>query len=475
VIDALRDPAPERSLDALCALRAMCEEAPNGADCPRTDAGLRAALRTALARPAAETEPRVQERIIEALTSLRDTEALPLLRALVLRPLAEQEIRTLRAAADGLGAMRDVEGAEALIYGLFVNARRASATNNCTRALVRIGADAAVPRLIETLRPEGNPRVTQLLTSYGAVPETSPAPPGFQQSAAIDALRTFADPRGIDPLLALLRDDPAMRLPGQAHVGTSERTAAGETLAYTALTLPVTDPRRTQVFDAIAAAFRAGTPGGEDDMAPSLAPALVLLGDARVQGLLITRLRAPALRGGERVPYRIGLLMPLASALRRANVAAFDALARTAETDLAALLAANPDAAGEIRPVRAQLETIRAAAGVARDCADGDLACYRTRLGSADRAVARKAAYMIAWTVRDDEAARQALLEHVDTPDPQRQRSILLALDSRTPNGCAACVTRLEEVVNAVRGQESRAMMNLEIEIFLARLRARAR
>ena len=475
VIAALADASPERSLDALCALRAMCEVGPNDAACPRTDAGLRAALRAALEGPANGSDPRVQAWIIEALTSLRDTEALPLLRARVLRPHAEQEIRTLRAAADALGAMRDVEGAEALVYGTFVIVHRANATNNCTRALVRIGADAAVPRLIETLRPEGNPRVTQLLESYGAAPETSPPTPGYQQSAAIDVLRNFADPRGIDPLLALLRDDPSMRLPGQAHVGADVRAAAGETLAYTALTLAATDPRRAQVFDAIAAEFRAGPASEQNELAPSLAPALVLLGDARAQGLLFARLRAPALRGGERVPYRFGLLMPLASTLRHAGIAAFDALARSAETDLATLLAENPDAAEEIRPVRAQLETIRAVAGVARDCADGDLACYRVRLASDDRAVARKAAYMIAWTVRDDDAARGALLERADTPDPLQRRSILIALDSRAPNGCAACVTRLEAIHEAEQGQESRALMNLEIELLLARLRARAR
>ena len=139
MIAALADASPERSLDALCALRAMCEDASNNTDCPRTDAGLRAALRASLAGPTSGADPRVQVWVIEALTSLRDTEALPLLRALVLRPLAAQEIRTLRAAADGLGAMRDVEGAEALVYGLFVNVSRANAVNNCTRALVAIG------------------------------------------------------------------------------------------------------------------------------------------------------------------------------------------------------------------------------------------------------------------------------------------------------------------------------------------------
>ncbi len=272
VIAALADPAPERSLDALCALRAMCEDGSSDAGCPRADEGLRVALRTALARPAAETTPRMQEQIILALASLRDAEASPLLRALVLRPHAEQEIRTLRAAADALGALRDVEGAEALVYGLYVFVSRANATNNCTRALVNIGADAAVPRLINTLRPEGNPRVTQLLRGYDTVPGMSPPPPGLQQAVAIDALRVFADPRAIDPLLALLRDDPAMRLPGQGQVGTDVRAAAGETLAHTALTLAATDPRRAQVFDAIAAVFRAGSASERNELAPLSRP-----------------------------------------------------------------------------------------------------------------------------------------------------------------------------------------------------------
>ena len=128
-----------------------------------------------------------------------------------------------------------------------------------------------------------------------------------------------------------------------------------------------------------------------------------------------------------------------------------------------------------MRPARGRMGATRAVAGGARDGADGDLACYRVRLAGDDRAVARKAAYMIAWTVRDDDAARGALLERADTPDPQQRRSILIALDSRAPNGCAACVTRLEAIHEAEQGQESRALMNLEIELLLARLRARAR
>lgn len=467
------------ALEAARAVLAMCE-APVGttppASCPRGNAALVTALSGAIDRAIGNSgnSPRIRESVIQALGALGDRTVVERLKQLLMRPIEQQEIRTARAAADALGRLGDPTAAEALVYGLYLNVRRANATNNCNRALVRLGADASVPKLIETLRPVGNPIVTQLLTSYGSVAGMSPPPPGYQQSAAIDVLRNFADPRGIDPLLALLNDDASMRPPGAEHVGADVRAAAAETLAYTGLALPAADPRRAQIFDAIAAVFRAGTNGGEDDMAPSVAPALVLLGDARAVELLVTRLRARELQGGDKVPYRLGLLMPLASAVRHDSFAQFEQLATQAQTDLDALLAANPDAASEIQGIVRQLATIRSVASVAHDCNDGDLACYQGKLGDRERAVVRKAAYMIAWTGGDNAGARQALLQRADNPDPLARRSINLAIDALSPHGCPECITRLDAIITAERGQESRSLMNLEQEMLIARLRARA-
>ncbi|MEZ4393290.1 MAG: hypothetical protein R3A48_19570 [Polyangiales bacterium] len=467
------------ALEAARAVLAMCA-APVGAappsSCPRGNAALVTALSGAIDRAIGNSgnSPRIRESAIQALGALGDRSVVVRLKQLLMRPIEQQEIRTARAAADALGVLGDPSAAEALVYGLYLNVRRANATNNCNRALVRLGADASVPKLIETLRPVGNPVVTQLLLSYGSVAGMSPPPPGYQQSAAIDVLRNFADPRGIDPLLALLNDDASMRPPGAEHVGADVRAAAAETLAYTGLALPAADPRRAQIFDAIAAVFRAGTNGGEDDMAPSVAPALVLLGDARAVELLVTRLRARELQGGDKVPYRLGLLMPLASAVRHDSFAQFEQLATQAQTDLDALLAENPDAASEIQGIVRQLATIRSVASVAHDCNDGDLACYQGKLGDRERAVVRKAAYMIAWTGGDNAGARQALLQRADNPDPLARRSINLAIDALSPHGCPECITRLDAIVAAERGQESRSLMNLEQEMLIARLRARA-
>lgn len=470
------------ALESARAVLAMCtsSDARVGAtpppSCPRGNAALVTALSGAIDRAIGNSgnAPRIRESVIQALGALGDRSVSERLKQLLMRPIEQQEIRTARAAADALGTLGDPTAADALVYGLYLNVRRANATNNCNRALVRIGAAAAVPKLIDTLRPVGNPIVTQLLTSYGSVAGMSPPPPGYQQSAAIDVLRNFADPRGVEPLLAVLNDDPSMRPPGADHVGADVRAAAAETLAYTGLALPQADPRRAQIFDAIAAVFRAGANGGADDMAPSVAPALVLLGDARAVELLVTRLRARELQGGDKVPYRLGLLMPLASAVRHDSFAQFDQLATQAQTDLDALLAANPDAEADIRRIVSQLTTIRAVASVARDCSDGDLACYQTKLGDREKAVVRKAAYMIAWTGGDNAGARQALLQRADNPDPLARRSINVAIDALSPHGCAECVTRLEGIIAAERGQESRSLMNLEQEMLIARLRSRS-
>jgi HEAT repeat protein len=470
------------ALNAASTVEAMC--APPGAargaapptECPRGNAALSTALTGAIDRAIGSSgnAPRIRENVIQALGALGDRGSVERLKTLLMRPIDQQEIRTARAAADALGTLGDASAADALVYGLYLNVRRANATNNCARALVRLGADAAVPKLVETLRPIGNPIVTQLLQSYGSVPGASAPPPDYQQSAAIDVLRNFADPRGIDPLLALLRDDPTMRATPDAHVTMNVRAAAAETLAYTGLALPAADPRRAQIFDAISAVFRAGTPGGEDDLSTSVAPALVLLGDVRAVDLLVTRLRARELQGGDKVPFRLGLLLPLASAVRHASFAQFNELATQAQTELDALIAANPNERAQVAPVLAQLQTIRAVGGVARDCNDGDLACYQGKLGDREKAVVRKAAYMIAWTGGENAAARQALLERADSTDPLARRSINVAIDSLSPHGCAECITRFEAIITAERGQESRSLMNLEQEMLIARLRARA-
>lgn len=413
----------------------------------------------------AGSAPAIRESVIQALGAMRERTAVDVLVRTLEKPIAEQEIRTARAAADALGEIGDTSQpvVDALIYGLYLNVRRANAFNNCARALVKVGPAAAVPRLIATIDGQ-NPLIANLITSFASVPNMPQVPPGLQQSTAIDVLRNFADRSAVPSLIRLLRDHATV-----ANV----RGAAAETLGYTGLALPADAPERALIFDALSATFNEGTPGGEDDMAPTVAPALVLLGDARTVPLMVQRISTRQMSAPDAVPYRLGLLMPLASAIRHDSFAQFDQLAERAARDLAALLTQHPDAAAEVEPIQRQLATIRQVASVAHDCEDGNLACYRERLANPEKNVVRKAAYMIAWTAGDNPAGRQALLAQANNPDLLVRRSIHVAIDALSPHGCAECATRLEQVITEERGQESKSLLHLEAQMLVARLNAR--
>jgi HEAT repeat protein len=411
--------------------------------------------------------PSIREAVIGALGLIGNNTAVDSLKRLLQRPIRDQEIRTARASADALGLLGDASAGDALIYGLFLNIRsgstRQNAYNNCARALVRLGPDVAVPRLIATIRGE-NVLVNDLLHSYEGEPGMPPMPPGFVKSQTLDVMRNFADARSIDTLLALVRDRQEV-----ANV----RAAAAETLAYTALGLPREDPRRNAIYDALAAVFVEAAPGAETDMAPSVAPALVVLGDPRAPQLIARRLGARELQSADSTAFRMALLMPLASATRHGDFADFERIANQSQSQLDQLLREHPDAESEVRPVLNQLATIRSVASVAHDCNDGDLACYQTKLRDQNKDVVRKAAYMIAWTGGENAEARAALLGRVDIPDMMVRRSINTAIDTLSPHGCAECVTRLQAIIDNEAGQESKSVMHLESQMLMARLRNR--
>ena len=448
---------------ALRAAQAIKELHP--ANNPQVVQGLLSAIDRASANSG--NSPAIREAVVGALGLIGDRAAVESLKRLLQRPIRDQEIRTARASADALGLIGDASAADALVYGLFLNIRsgssRANAYNNCARALVRLGPAASVPRLIATVNGE-NVLVNDLLRSYETEPGMPPMPPGFMKAQAIDVLRNFADPSAVDALTARMRD--------RAEVA-NVRAAAAETLAYTGLSIPREDPRRGAIFDAIAAVFNEAPPGDEHDMAPSVSPALVILGDPRAPALITRRLNDRALQPTNMTLARMALLMPLASAIRHADFAAFDRIAQTTQTQLDATIHEDPGAEEEVRPVINQLTAIRAVASVARDCEDGQIACYQGKLTDQDKNVVRKAAYMIAWTGSEDAAARTALLARADIPDMMVRRSLHTAIDSLSPHGCAECVTRLEAIIASEAGQESKSVMHLEAQMLIARLRNR--
>jgi HEAT repeat protein len=444
---------------ALQAAQALRELHPNT---PQVVQGLLGAIDRASANSG--NSPLIREQVVYALGAIKDRSAVETLKRLLQRPIRDQEIRTARAAADALGQIGDPSATDALVYGLYLNIRtgstRANAFNNCARSLVMLGPDVAVPRLMATLSGE-NVLVNDLLRSYETEPGMPPMPPGFLKSQAIDVLRNFADARALDVLLGLVRNrqEPA-----------NVRAAAAETAAYTALGLPRNDARRGTIFDTLVAVLNEATAGSPEDMAPAVAPALVVLGDPRTPSVLLRRINAREIAAPDAVAFRMSLLMPLASAVRHGDFPAFDRVATTAQQQLEGLLQQNPDAEGEVRPVLTQLATIRAVASVARDCEDGQIACYQQKLQDQDKNVIRKAAYMIAWTGGENVEARNALLARADIPDLLVRRSINTAIDSLSPHGCQECITRLRAIIASEEGQESKSVMHLEAQMLIARL-----
>jgi HEAT repeat protein len=381
------------------------------------------------------------------------------------RRLAVQEISTARAAADALGIIGDPRGVDALIYGLFLNVRGQNAFPHCQRALARIGAQHAVPKLLITLNGQ-NQQVNALIAEYGNIPNGPPVPEGLVKSTTADVLREFASPDAVQPLLALLNS-------------TSEpenvRAAAAEALAYTAIAIPA---QRPAILRALHAAFsRDRNPSEESGWsALTFASKLSLIGDPSSIPLVLAALNHRQIQSFQYAPQRVALLLAFASLARHGNVADFDRIEGELRRQFNAALAEDASLAREIRPQLQTLDKLRAVIEVVRTCNDGDTACYIRSLDSQTSESVRKAAYMLAWTTPEAQRpqAIAALEAKLNSPDLLVRRSIMFAIDALTPNGSPSTISKLQELIRNEEGQESKILSHLWAELLIGRLRSRA-
>ena len=409
---------------------------------------------------------------IQTLGALHATTAVDTLIRLLSRPLTDQDISTARGAAEALGNIGDARAVDALVYGLFLNIRGQNAFPHCQRALAQIGPAAAVPKLVQTLQAQ-NQQVEQLIAQYRNVPNGPPIPDGLVQSTAADVLRAFAAPESADALLAVMNN---RQLPDNV------RSAAGEALSYIAISTPA---QRARILAAVTAVFNENQPDhlpeGHGWSAQMMAPRLALIGDASSVPLIVTALRNRSLQDNEHAAIRADLLLPLASIARHGDVSAFTELATGVRTQLNAIITSadaeeQADTRRQVQPYLTALDRLDRVIAVARDCADGDMACYSTKLGDANPDTVRKAAYMIAWTTPEagQQAARAALLAHINHGDVLVRRSIMTALDMLSPHGCPECTTRITQLIESERGQESKILSHLDGQLLMTRLRARS-
>jgi HEAT repeat protein len=402
---------------------------------------------------------------LTALGLLHANEAVDSISRVLSRRLADQEISTARAAADALGIIGDPRGVDALIYGLFLNVRSQNAFPHCQRALARIGAQHAVPKLLNTLAGQ-NQQVNALITEYGNIPNGPPVPEGLVKSTTADVLREFASPDAVQPLLALLNSTTEPE---------SVRAAAAEALAYTAMAIPA---QRPAIVQALHAAFsRDRNPSEETGWsALTFASKLSLVGDPGSIPLVLAALNHRQIQSFRYAPQRSGLLLAFASLARHENVAEFDRIEGDLRRQFNAALAEDASIAREIRRQIQTLDNLRAVVEVVRTCNDGDTACYIRSLESPTPEGIRKAAYMLAWTTPEAQRAQAiaALEAKLNHPDLLVRRSVMVAIDALTPNGSAGTITKLQELIRNEEGQESKILSHLWAELLIGRLRSRA-
>jgi HEAT repeat protein len=402
---------------------------------------------------------------LTALGLLHATDAVDSIARVLARRLADQEISTARAAADALGIIGDPRGVDALVYGLFLNVRAQNAFPHCQRALARIGAQHAVPKLLATLAGS-NQQVNALITEYGNIPNAPPVPEGLVKSTTADVLREFASPDAVPPLLALLNSTTETE---------NVRAASGEALAYTAMAIPA---QKAAIVQALHAAFtRDRNPSEETGWsALTFASKLSLVGDPTSIPLVLAALNNRGIQAFQYAPQRAGLLLAFASLARHGNVAEFDRIEGDLRRQFNAAIAEDASAARDIRPQLATLDKLRAVIEVARTCNDGDTACYIRSLESPSTEAVRKAAYMLAWTTPDAQRAQAiaALEGKLNHADLLVRRSVMVAIDALTPAGSASTLTKLQDLIRAEEGQESKILSHLWAELLIGRLRSRA-
>jgi HEAT repeat protein len=401
---------------------------------------------------------------LKALGALRATEAVDSIARLLSRRLSEQDIDTARAAADALGVIGDPRGVDALVYGLFLNVRAQNAFPHCQRALARIGAQHAVPKLLATLA-EQNPTVTALIAEYANIPNAPQIPPGLVKSTTADVLREFAVAEAVPPLLALLNSTTEPE---------NVRAASAEALAYTALAIPA---QRPAIVTALHAAFsRDRAPNPETGWsALTFASKLSLVGEVSSIPLVLAAVNHRAIQEVDYAPQRAGLLLAFASLARHGNVAEFDRVEGELRRGFQGLIQQDASVAAQVRPQLQMLDKLKLVIEVARTCEDGDTACYVRALDGQNTESVRKAAYMLAWTTPEAQrpqaiAALEGKLNHSDL---LVRRSIMVALDALTPAGSASTITRLQALIRSEEGQESKILSHLWAELLIGRLRSR--
>lgn len=349
---------------------------------------------------------------VRALAHINDRSVTPTLTKLLTTSADEQDFLLNKTAALALAELRDPSAIPSLIHGLFMTGRGTSVFQECRIALVRMGEPSVGP-LVELLEGKNKDvaAMAKALNFDGLTPGVVPYKAAF-------VLGDLRSPRAVAPLLALLKrpkvgGEHAEALLALGKIGTPE--------AVDALLAVLGDDKRDVMVRMAASSglFLAGN--------PKAVPTLFEV--AKSGYVTIDGQKASNLRASAAVDFS-----------RLAGKEQYEAFKELFDKET--------EAQGIFGEALDRMQ-------VARDC-DKDIACYGKMLQDASPARAEKAAVAIGLS-GDAKAGVPLLLEALRPVKTLQQdrfavhQAMLLALTRLADKTCSACVTKLQEQIEADR------------------------
>ncbi|MCA9581532.1 MAG: HEAT repeat domain-containing protein [Myxococcales bacterium] len=364
---------------------------------------------------------RMRNAFIRALGDFGDKAAVPALTTIALRQSEEQNFLFNRLAIEQLGKIGDPASVPTFLKGLvlFSPSNPGMRVNDvAAEALVRIGRPAFQP-LVDMMEGK-NDEVNALARAYiEAVRQRDPnaakqmSPRMVTGAEASFALGALGFPEALEPLLKeAASSDYARRL--NAAIATAR--------------LDVTGDRLEQVRALLQDVYKAAEEPAH-----------------KAQMLAVMR----HLYNPDLIPFFMEVAKDTANEHPVVRLKAVEAVALLADKGEATALLAHIEGAGS-DPYRDDYKKEHASSLQAAVECDTDLACWTKKLEDSDKAVVRKAVYMLGRLGRGKDAAIKALVSKLDSSDLQVRLAVVAALDRIAVKGSPEAV----EVIDGLREKE---------------------
>jgi HEAT repeat protein len=383
---------------------------------------------------------RMKRAIVEAFGRIGDRAAVPALVALVDKPAEEQDFFINKLATVALGQLGDPAAVPALIRALYMQGRGATIYQQARVSLAQIGPPA-VPALIKAMRRQDDDlnRMAKALDFDGINP-------GILEDKCERILSDLGDPAATDALVEMLAGG------NRQAVGDEEKVWIPPVRGYAARALVTLARDASQIDRAVGAIlpfasempqsahsdlYRALASSGRPDAHEFLAKRMM---DRRGYGEVVRFWAADWLShwGSKGVKAQI---------------------TRFFETE----------PAGVLTELEGDVARIRAKADASEEC-DQNVDCWVGKLEQAN--LGGQAADRLGLLgMQGVEAARTALMAKVDHQEIEVRRAILENVARAHPQGCDACIGRLEAVVAAEEGRQRVAVSHNDIHVIVSRFR----